>query len=368
MKLQSALVFSAGYSQVVELTKATFDTFLKENNVSLVEYYAPWCSFCKEMAADYEEAARKLENITKLARVNCDVEIEICRRFMVDRYPTLKVFHDGEPYVYTGERLYPSIIEVMTRQVSPIVTMLTQETLQKFKDSNPVAVIMETHINSPEYDEFHKVASKLHYSYLFGMVESPAAKLTIFKRFDEGIDEFQGAFNEFEITRFLSLNGQPLIPIVGPNNYEELFSKGLPLPHFYYLTEDQKKSFSSKLEAIASKFKGEFQFVYLDASKFPGVVNAHGLVPPFPALAIVDGKAGTVYYHKRGSPFSTDGLFEFLRDFKLGLIKPSLKSDPKPVKNDAPVFIVVGSTFEEIVMDKRKDVLIVFHSRKFRLI
>ena len=91
-------------STVVELTEANFNNFITLNSVALVEYYAPWCSYCKEMAPDYEQASKLLENITKLGRVNCDTESEICDRYYVDRYPTLKVFHDSKPFIYSGER------------------------------------------------------------------------------------------------------------------------------------------------------------------------------------------------------------------------------------------------------------------------
>ena len=41
-----------------------------------------------------------------------------------------------------------------------------------------------------------------------------------------------------------------------------------------------------------------------------------------------------------------------------GSIKPQVKSQPIPKKNTGPVTVVVGKTFEEIVLDSKKDVLI----------
>jgi len=41
-----------------------------------------------------------------------------------------------------------------------------------------------------------------------------------------------------------------------------------------------------------------------------------------------------------------------------GNIKPQVKSQPVPKKNTGPVTVVVGNTFEDIVMDSKKDVLI----------
>ena len=45
----------------------------------------------------------------------------------------------------------------------------------------------------------------------------------------------------------------------------------------------------------------------------------------------------------------------------LGKLKPRVKSQPKP-KKQGSVVTVVGSTFEDIVHDKKKDVLIEFYA------
>ena len=89
---------------VIDLTQSNFDKFLKDNPANLVEFYAPWCHYCTEMAGDYEEAAKQLESTAKLGRINCDVETKLCEKYSVDRYPTMKIFHDGQPFVYTGDR------------------------------------------------------------------------------------------------------------------------------------------------------------------------------------------------------------------------------------------------------------------------
>ncbi|PFX20618.1 Protein disulfide-isomerase A4 [Stylophora pistillata] len=56
--------------------------------------------------------------------------------------------------------------------------------------------------------------------------------------------------------------------------------------------------------------------------------------------------------------FDEDSLREFVENFKNGNIEAIVKSQPAPKKNTGPVTVVVGNTFEEIVMDPKKDVLI----------
>jgi len=45
-----------------------------------------------------------------------------------------------------------------------------------------------------------------------------------------------------------------------------------------------------------------------------------------------------------------------------GSIAPHRKSEAVPETNDAPVRLVVGSTWDSIVMDESKDVLVEFYA------
>jgi protein disulfide-isomerase A1 len=80
-------------SDVISLTKETFNDFLVEHDLVLAEFFAPWCGHCKALAPQYEEAATELKakNIA-LVKVDCTAEEDVCREQEVTGYPTLKVF------------------------------------------------------------------------------------------------------------------------------------------------------------------------------------------------------------------------------------------------------------------------------------
>ncbi len=48
--LAAALSATVAIAQVAELTADDFDTFLEENPVTMVMFYAPWCGHCKNFS------------------------------------------------------------------------------------------------------------------------------------------------------------------------------------------------------------------------------------------------------------------------------------------------------------------------------
>ena len=56
--------------------------------------------------------------------------------------------------------------------------------------------------------------------------------------------------------------------------------------------------------------------------------------------------------------FTTDNVQDFVSDYFANKLQPVVKSQPVPKKNKGPVKVVVGSTFDKIVNDVSKDVMI----------
>lgn len=94
--LRATAVLSASdetASDVISLTKDTFEDFVKEHDLVLAEFFAPWCGHCKALAPKYEEAATELKakNIP-LVKVDCTEEEDLCMNYGIEGYPTLKIF------------------------------------------------------------------------------------------------------------------------------------------------------------------------------------------------------------------------------------------------------------------------------------
>mmetsp|Transcript_35413 Transcript_35413/g.67774 ORF Transcript_35413/g.67774 Transcript_35413/m.67774 type:complete len:426 (-) Transcript_35413:221-1498(-) len=61
----------------------------------IVEFFAPWCGHCKQLAPEWKKAAKELRGIAKVAAVDCDEHKDLGSKYGVTGFPTIKVFKEG---------------------------------------------------------------------------------------------------------------------------------------------------------------------------------------------------------------------------------------------------------------------------------
>jgi protein disulfide-isomerase-like protein len=105
---------------VVDLTPENYESVVDGSKNVFVEFYAPWCGHCKNLAPAYEIVgdAFARESSVVIAKVDADAHKEIGSKYGVSGFPTLKFFPKGqtEPKEYNGGREASDIVDFINKE------------------------------------------------------------------------------------------------------------------------------------------------------------------------------------------------------------------------------------------------------------
>ena len=86
---------------VQELDDDTLPEGDGEHWVWLIEFYAPWCGHCRQLAPKWRNVAQALHGVVRVAAVNCEAQQGLCQAQGIRGYPTIKAFKGGKWIEYS---------------------------------------------------------------------------------------------------------------------------------------------------------------------------------------------------------------------------------------------------------------------------
>ena len=79
---------------VLDLTQLNFDETIANNEIVIIDFWAPWCGPCLQFAPTFKETSEKVNGVA-FAKINTEDEQALGAHFKIRSIPTLMIFREG---------------------------------------------------------------------------------------------------------------------------------------------------------------------------------------------------------------------------------------------------------------------------------
>jgi len=366
--------------KALELTIDNFDDKVGGADLSGVFFYAPWCGHCKKAKPEWAEAAKVLEedNIPLFA-VNLDEDENrpLAQKYQIQGFPTIMIFKKDKldaPLPYEGAREANAFADGIKQFSGPATSKLDQadEALLKSDklDHTKVTVIAFLDNTESEYQKTfddavdvirgdgyfyftdnYEIAKVIHED----VVVKPNT-LLLFRHSDGGIARSDGIGSAEDVHRFIDTNyASPFLEFsqMSKGIADRVYKGPFRYNIFMYAPEDKKEEIGAWASKIPEKFAGKVSpSVIFDAKSSESRIGQYfSFNDAFDlSVAVVDLNAESGGKFIMEESATEKSAFQFVEDVLDGKVEPTLKSEPIPESNTDPVKVVVGKTFEDIVL------------------
>lgn len=171
------------------------------------------------------------------------------------------------------------------------------------------------------------------------------------------------------IREFVKISAQPLIAELLPELHEGTFQLSLPIGYIFVSSPAQQAQAALDFVPVARKYRGRIHFYTVDTTEFPDLTESmHFDSERRPAFALrYTGRNYPYPLNNNRQQGSQSGVTpeevdSYIERFLAGELQPTIKSQPVPDTQTGPVVEVVGLSYDDVVLDPKKDVLVKFYT------
>lgn len=361
---------------VLELDSDNAKRIIDGNEYVLVLGIAPWCVRSAELMPQFAEAATLLKELGSsvlMAKLDGERYPKIASLLDIKGFPTMILFVNGTAHPYTGGFSAEEIVIWARKKTGvPVIRIDTVSEAEVFLKKFHLFVIgLFEKFEGVDYEEFIKAALSDNEIQFVEVNNVEVAKvlfpdvkaknfLGIVKSEPERYSEYDGKFEMGKIMQFLDYNKFPLVTKLTEMNSVRVYSSPIKLQVVVFAKTDDFKNLLEPLQDVARKFKTKIMFIYID-------ITDENQAKPFLTMFGLEDSESTLV-----TAFDTRGNSKFLleadptpsniQEFCFGLFQSSLipyyKSQPIPENKNESVLTVVGKTFDVLVLNSPKNVLL----------
>ncbi|XP_044032362.1 protein disulfide-isomerase TMX3-like [Siniperca chuatsi] len=169
----AAFLSSAVLAFVEDLDDTFKDT--RVNDIWLVDFYAPWCGYCKKLEPVWHDVGVELKTSgspVRVGKMDATAYSGMASEFGVRGYPTIKLLKGDLAYNYKGPRTKDDIVEFANRVAGPAVRALPSKQMFEHMMKRHDVLFVYVGGDSPLKEKYNDVASELIvYTYFFSASE-----------------------------------------------------------------------------------------------------------------------------------------------------------------------------------------------------
>ena len=80
----------------MNINKEKYQELLQADKPLLVDFWAPWCSYCRRIGPAYDRIAQQFENEVNVVKINIDEEPALAEAEHIEVIPTLVLYRNGQ--------------------------------------------------------------------------------------------------------------------------------------------------------------------------------------------------------------------------------------------------------------------------------